>query len=314
MPDDLTDLDPDLSRRDRDDWIAGLDEIGEAHGYLERPGGDHLALFVDAGPKLLVTFESRERAQGRPRGQPRGLQLARENGWSLLAIVAEPDTWYRGDRLYRYFDRLIDDGFFEDFDATLFFGAHDGGYAAAAYSVASPGCRVLALRPVATLDPRVARWDRRYHDRRGLDFTSRYGYAPDMIEAADRATIVADLGHAPDAMHAALFRAPNVRILDAPLVGQRLEQSLDQFGILVSMIEAAMDGQLTQGRFAQLWRERRDNMPYLKGLLRKLDTAGRIPLAAAVARHGARTGTPDPFVTWLSDNGFKLPETATIDG
>ncbi|MEJ6745505.1 MAG: hypothetical protein QNK98_01850 [Yoonia sp.] len=51
---------------------------------------------------------------------------------------------------------MIDDGFFEDFYNVLFYGTHGGTYAAAAYSVAAPGCTVLALRPQATLDPRIA--------------------------------------------------------------------------------------------------------------------------------------------------------------
>ena len=49
------------------------------------------------------------------------------------------DTWFRDNRVYGYFDRLIADGFFEDFDTVIFYGAGSCGYAAAAFSVAAPG-------------------------------------------------------------------------------------------------------------------------------------------------------------------------------
>ena len=40
------------------------------------------------------------------------------------------------------------------------------------------------MQPQATLDPRVAEWDDRFLHMRRTDFTDRYGYAPDMLDAA----------------------------------------------------------------------------------------------------------------------------------
>ena len=112
---------------------------------------------MDAGTNLLVTFEDAEYIRKFNNGSaPRGFHYAQQEGWSHLAIIAKSESWFRDPAIYRYFDRLIDDGFFEDFYNVLFYGTHGGTYAAAAYSVAAPGCTVLALRPQATLDPRIA--------------------------------------------------------------------------------------------------------------------------------------------------------------
>ncbi len=288
MPLPRPDLSEDLSRLDDDAFRRRLDAHGDEHGYLERLGADHSALFIDAGARLLVTFETEAEVRARPKGQPRGYEFVMAQGWSLLAIIARGDTWFRADRLYGYVDRLIDEGFFEDFDATLFFGHHAGGHAAAAYSVASPGARVLALRPVATLNPSVVRWDRRYLDRRRLDFTSRFGYAPDMLDAAGHAWIAADPS-GPDGVHATLFRKPNVTVFACPQVGPRLERVWDQTGITTPLIEAAMAGTLTPQMFARHWRRRRSHPVYLRSLLKSLEVQGRFALAERLCRAGLRT-------------------------
>jgi hypothetical protein len=58
--------------------------------------------------------------------------------------------------------------------------------------VAAPGARVLAFRPLATLDPAVAGWDDRFPQARRRDWTSRYGFAPAMLDAAAGAAILHD--------------------------------------------------------------------------------------------------------------------------
>jgi hypothetical protein len=283
------DLSRDLSSLSRDDWFRALDALGEDHGYLEPLGTDHAALFIDAGPRLLVAFELRSAAQVRPRGAPLGFELVARNGWSLLTILAEDQTWFRSPRLYGFIDRLIDDGFFEDFDKVLFFGSHEGGYAAGAFAVAAPGATVLMVRPVATLDPAQAGWDRRYPKARRADFTSRFGYAPDMIDAVERAFVCVDPLMQVDAIHAALFRRPNMTVLPCRHARPRVEVALEATGCLVPMIEQAMEGTLTRASFARLWRARRSNPVYLRTLLKRLDADGRTGLAARVCRFGKTT-------------------------
>jgi hypothetical protein len=289
MTDRTPDLDVDLGDLPQEEWMDRLDALGDEHGYFERLGPDHAALFVDAGPRLLVTFETVEAARRGPGAAPRGLHMVTRNGWSLLALLSDGDTWFRDPAVWGTFDRLTDDGFFEDFEAVLFTGAGAAGYAAAAYSVSAPGARVLALRPYATLDPAVAGWDRRHLAERRRDFTSRYGYAPEMLDAADRAWILHDPGYAPDAMHAALFHRSNVSLLRCPLAGVRIEGMLDAMEVMPEIMDLAMDGRLDRATFARIWRARRDHLPYLRQLFRRLETTSRPELAARVARHGLAT-------------------------
>jgi hypothetical protein len=161
---------------------------------------------------------------------------------------------------------LIDDGFFEDFYNVLFYGTHGGAYAAAAYSVAAPGCTVLALRPQATLDPRIAGWDTRYIAQRRHDFTHRFGYAPDMIDAVNHAYIVFDPLQRFDAMHAGMFTRSNVTALRCTGLGNRLDLALDAMEVHNDLIKGAMFKTLDLDMFNKAMRKRRDNPTYLRNL------------------------------------------------
>lgn len=281
---------PDASdATDRDSWLARMQEIGDETGYFEPLGRHHWAFFVDDGPNLLVTFETLDTIRKTsPRQMPMGCCYTAGNGWSHLCIIADGPTWYRDERVYRYFDRLVDEGFLEDFDRVVFYGAGMGGYAACAFSVTAPGATVLALQPRATLDPRIAGWDRRDLRARRLDFTSRYGYAPDMIEGTGRVFVLFDPYEREDAMHAALFRAPFVTELRAPLLGDRADDALIHLGLLQELLDAATSGTLGTAMFAHLWRKRRNFGPYLRRILNRAEEAGRPRHVAMICRSVTR--------------------------
>ena len=65
---------------------------------------------------------------------------------------------------------------------------------------------------------------------RRLDFTSRYGYAPDMLDAAGKAFVLYDPMDRLDAMHAALFARPNVTLLRLRHMGAALQGALLRMG------------------------------------------------------------------------------------
>ena len=265
---DCTPSATDASRAtDRASWLEAIDEIGEEAGYFQTLGAKHWAYFVDDSPTLLVTFETVEEIRANATQLPSGDAIARKHGWSHLCIIADGDTWYRDPAVYRFFDRQVDDAFFEDFDNVVFYGAGMGGYAACAYCVTAPGATVLAISPIATLDPARVAWDKRHMAHRRLDFTSRYGYAPDMTEGAGQIFVVYDPEFAPDAMHAGLFQRPWMTPLRTRHLKDQVEASLTQMSILPQMIEAAAKGDLTAKTFARLWRARRKFAPYLKSLL-----------------------------------------------
>ena len=284
---------PSIRTMTRDEWLAHVDELCAEEGYFEPIGQRHHAYFHDAGPILLVSFESLPRILARRGQMPFGHDVAVANGWSHLTLICEGETWFRDPEVFGYFDRLVDDAFFEDFDKVTFLGAGDCGYAACAYSVCAPGSTVLAISPRATLDPAQAVWDRRNSKARSKDFTSRYGYAPDMTEGAAQVHVIFDPLTPENAMHAALFRRPWVRHLPVRHFGDSVETAIELMGVLPELLKAAMDDTLTEVSFARIWRIRRRFLPYLRGLLRKVELAERQRLALMICRSvTVRIGSP----------------------
>lgn len=269
---------------DRDAWEQRMEQATEESGYFHSVGDAHWAYFADEGTTLLVSFETVDAVLARPDQMPLANSLARAHGWSALTIIADGATWFRDPAVYAFFDRQVDDAFFEDFDQVLFYGAGMAGYAACAYAVTAPGAQVLALNPRATLQPAQAGWDKRDLAARRLDFTSRYGYAPDMLEGAASAVVIHDPAIAAEAMHASLFRAPYITRLSARHMGDALEPALIGSGILPALVDQAMAGSLTEHSFAKLWRARRNYSPYLRAILAKAESGGRTKLAIMVCR------------------------------
>lgn len=262
--------------KDRDEWLDLMDQIADEDGYFEHLRPRHWAFFVDAGPNLLVTFEALDDIRARPSQMPLGHDLAKERGWSHLCLIAEGATWYRDSRVYGYFDRLVDDAFFEDFDQVMFMGAGIQGYAAAAFSVAAPGATVVLISPRATQNPAIAGWDRRDLKARKLNFQSRYGFAPDMVEGAGRVYVIHDPSIAEDAMHAALFKGKHVTHLKTPYLGGRVDWAFSHMQLWEPLVQAAANGSLSRQSFAKIWRARRKFGPYLRGLLAIAGESGHL--------------------------------------
>jgi hypothetical protein len=247
-----------------EDWMSALDDIGEERGYFEPLGPAHAAVFTDRGSTLLVTFESRERIRARPGHLPLGFELSDSHDWSQLALVATGPTWFRDRRVYGYFDRLTDDGFFEDFDRVVLYGSGMCGYAAAAFSAAAPGATLLALAPQATLSPEIAGWDHRWPAARRLSFTDRYGYAPEMIDAVERAFVLYDPYVSADQVHAGQFVADHVARVKLPHAGRDIEATLARMQLLPQIVAAAMEGRLDVAMLYRAWRTRRDDGVWLR--------------------------------------------------
>ncbi len=254
---------------DRESWLVAMDKAGEAAGYFQRAGKNHWACFADAGTTLLVGFETIDSARKRPDQRPLVQTVADRNGWSHLTLIADGQTFWRDEGLWSFMDRLIDDAFFEDFDRVLFYGAGPAGYAAAAYAVAAPGAQVLLLAPRATMTPALAGWDPRDAQIRRRDFTTRFGYAPDMVEGAGQVFLIYDPHEQLDAMHAVLFRGPQITHVGLPRAnaGGGIEATLMRLGVLVELIEMAAMGRLTRLAVTRGWRKRRDDASYLKATL-----------------------------------------------
>ncbi|MBP0480936.1 phosphoadenosine phosphosulfate reductase [Sagittula salina] len=279
---------PDFSDLARGEWLAALRTLGQEHGFAEPLGKRHAGVFVEDGDTLLVSFETMSGIEALSETRtPLGFDMVRDYGWSSLSVLSHGDTWFRDPLVYGFFDQLLDDDFFEEFERVVFYGAGPCGYAAAAYSVAAPGARVLLMQPQATLDPRVTEWDDRFAEARRLDWTSRYGYGPDMIDAADQATILYDPRERLDAMHAALFTRANVQRFRLPFFGGAIQTDMRMLDLMPRLLIATAEGTLDAARFATLFRARRSYPPYLRKLLAHLDNAGRDGLTRKLCRNVA---------------------------
>jgi len=285
MQDAAVALAPKLNDLNQDDWFAAMARLGRQYGYFTDLGENHSALFVDEGETLLVTFEQVDdiRAEGR-RNEPLDFELVRATGWSLLVIMAKDDTWFRDEALYAYFDTLSDDGFFDEFDRVVFYGRGMCGYAAASFSAANPGSAVVALQPIATLDPRITGWDKRHQNRRRLNFNDRYGYAPDMIDAASDVYVFFDPKNAADAAHAALFNKPHTTLVPVPRSSGDMEVDFLEMKVLYRLLaRIGMDPLESEG-IARTLRARRTHAPYLRRMLKGVEQDGNPVRSAKLAR------------------------------
>ena len=287
-------LDTSLAELDWSPWLDRMCELAQDDGYAERLGENHAAIFIENSPTLFVTFESFPEIGAISEAQrPFGWQLARAQGWSHLCLACKSDTWFREPRVYGYFDRLIDDGFFDEFEQVIFYGAGACGYAAAAFSVAAPGAKVFLIQPQATLDPRLAEWDQRFRYKRRTDFISRYGYAPDMLDACSKGILLYDPNIDEDAMHAALFARSNLLRFRMRHMGALLDRGLLRMEILADLVAGFADDSLTVPAIGRAFRARRNYVLYLKGLLARLEDEGRVYQISRLCQFAMRN-TPGP--------------------
>lgn len=274
------DLNTSLAGLSKPEWLDAVAQVVGSSGHFVRLGQRHFASFLHQSDTLLVTFETLQGIEVLcPYQQPLGWQLARAQGWSHLCIMSDGDTWFRDQAVYRYFDKLSDDGVFDAFDKVLFYGAGPCAYGATAYSIAAPGASVLAIQPQATLDPRVAEWDDRFTDMRRLDFTSRYGFGPEMLDAAHDAHILYDPSETLDAMHAALYTRPHVHKQRVRFMGNAIQTDILEMELYCEMLVCLAAGTLDALKWARLLRARRDHQPYLRNLLAAVEAHEKPQLA-----------------------------------
>ena len=307
--------DADQTTASRAEWIAKMEALTEESGYFHTLGARHFSFFADEGTTLLVSFDTVADILARADQMPQGHAHAAARGWSHVCVIADGPTWFRDPAVYAYFDRLVDETFLEEFDTVLFYGAGMGGYAACAYAVSTPGAQVLAINPRATQDPAQAGFDKRDLPARRLNFVDRYGYAPDMLEGAGRATVIHDPTLPEEAAHAALFRAPYITRLSARHLGDQAGTGFDHMGSLPELLDAAMAGSLTPALFAHIWRKRRDYGPYLRAILNKAEAAGRPGHEAMICRSVTRRLRAPRFVkrlARLTAEGAALAERAAL--
>ncbi|MBF9058849.1 phosphoadenosine phosphosulfate reductase [Rhodobacterales bacterium HKCCSP123] len=279
------------------DWLARLARIGQGHGFFERLGAEQMALFVQEGDTLVVSFDRAARVFSEEAdGLPPGFEAVRKREWSLLSILSLGDRWFRSADLADFFDRLSDDGFFGSFEKVIFLGfGPANGHAACAYSSAAPGASVLASAPAATLDPERAGFERRFLADRRQDF-GRYGDAPALLSAAGDAVILYDPADPVSGAHAAQFRGAAVTLAPLRFTGAAPHGLIKAGGLLFPFLRTLAKGRLTRARVAEMVRPvRRADAAYLWRLARIAQSQGQFDRARRVADYAADVTGEDRF-------------------
>jgi hypothetical protein len=268
-------------------WDDIAQELAGQEGWYRSSTSGHSFLFVPRDPDtLVVTFDNLDIAMTkREDRRPWGYSFIKDQGWSMLGVLAGGWTWYREPWVYDQFDDLKKSRFFKQFKRVVFYGASMGGYAACAFSPAAPGCDVVAISPQSTVDKKIVPWETRYKTVWDRDFSGKYGDASVVSKAANRVSILYDPYEPLDAQHAARFTGKNVQHLRAPLLGHRLGSSLNQMGILSPIILGALNGTLSSDEYYKLLRTRRSFPRYQRELFNRAVDKGHTSLAKSLGEH-----------------------------
>ena len=193
-------------------WSEKFESIASEGGFFEELSHEHKALYVEQSKTLVVAFDNLDDArQDLNNRLPWGMEFLTSRGWSALGIMAHGHTWYRDPAVSAFFDRLRDEGFFDQFDRVVFYGVSMGGYAATTYAASCPGADVVAVNPQATLSREVTLgWENRFKPAWNRDYSGPYGYGPDGVRDAGKVWLFYDPSIPNDAIHAALYTSENV--------------------------------------------------------------------------------------------------------
>lgn len=268
---------------DFDKVAAAMAERGTQDGWIRHLGSAHLAMFEPGEDTLIVAFERADQLSRGPRkGLTLGQELADRNGHAHLTLLSSGQTWFRDDAVHGFFDDLADGDFFDAFDQVLFYGEGAEGFAAATYSVTCPGALVLLLAPHASQTPARTGWDQRFAHARRLDFTHRYGFAPDNAEAALRGVVLYDPAAREDAMHAQLFHRGHTRPYRLRHVGSDIELRLRELDLFHPLIDAVLDEAMRPVDLFRVLRGRRAGVNHVLRVVSRLDR-GASELRVAIA-------------------------------
>ena len=113
-----------------DDWCEQLDR--------------HFVALKRRGPRLVVTFDNMTSRDAHGPRNPWGWNIVESLGHSHLGVcMSRRNDWFRHPDLFDLFDRLRDQGFFEQFEDVVFYGSSMGGCGALSFAQAAPGAHLF---------------------------------------------------------------------------------------------------------------------------------------------------------------------------
>ncbi|MGZ2260221.1 glycosyltransferase family 2 protein [Roseobacter sp. A03A-229] len=249
-------------------------------------GPDNALYFEPRSRRLVVSFDNISTARQEGPRWPWGYGfLTGKLGCSVLGVMASQRNWFRHDFVHDSFDQLRDTGFFEQFDEVLFYGASMGAFAALTYARCCADARVLAIAPQSTLNRTTLPEEERWGWTRKLDWEGRYGDARGATDAAKDVVVISDPYYAPDRAQVARLEGANIRHLRMPFFGHQLPNAFVNMGILQPLLTDMFEERLTNQRFYQLLRARRDLPRFQHDLLMEAEARGHRKLAVRVCEY-----------------------------
>lgn len=235
--------------------------------------------------RLAVTFDNLAARREIGDRYPWGYQFLAQDGWDVMGVISKQPDWFRQGDLLDLFDKLKADGLFARYDHVAMYGASMGGFGALAFAPAAPGCSVFAMAPQSTLNRKIAPFENRYrYGRDQGDWEEpRYRDGADGVTAAGRVFIAYDPLLPVDAAHAARLHGPNVQLLQMPGIGHKIPPALTKMNILKPLAQEALSGTLTATSYRQMFRARRQSIPWIESLLIRAQKMGHTKLALGAA-------------------------------
>lgn len=250
MPDTQAPVDP------RHDWLAHMVNVGNAHGLFDLISAQHMALYVEEGDTLLLSFDRCDRLwDNGDVGNPLGFECVQTLNYSLLSLLCVGETWFHDPQVEAFLQRLAHEGFFSSFRQVLIVAASpDCSHAAARAARFVPGARVLLSRPVAA------------NASSGTPFPA----GPDALHGADEIAILFDPTQEELAAQVGHFKTPRTSKIALPYAGDSLDHAIASSEGVVPLTRHLAAGTLNQRSAQKTLRSvlRRD-----LGYLSRLSTA-----------------------------------------
>lgn len=259
----MKDTDPGADLGGFPSWYREIFPAGKQTGFYHKLA-QHAVVCVERSPRTLVlSFDNLTQA-GNPRYDREawaGKFLA-DNNFSHMGIFAQHPSWFRAQDLIDFLTRQRDMGYFARYEKVILTGTSMGGFGALTFSSLVPGATVIAFSPQSTLDAALTPWEPRFKVGKRQDWTLAHSDAARETAQADKVFVIYDPFETPDRLHAERIQGGNVVPLRAPGMGHKTALVLRQINQLKSVMSEAMDGDLTQRRFAELIQPRKINPDY----------------------------------------------------
>jgi hypothetical protein len=243
-------------------------------------------MFAPRSKRLVVSFDNISIAREEGQRWPWGFKvLWQEMGCSVLGVMGAQRNWFRSEFVHDAFEALRDQGFFEQFDEVLFYGASMGGFAALVYQQCAPGANVLAIAPQSTLNRTILPQEDRWGWTTKLDWEGRFNDAAGATGTAGDVFIIADPYYKPDFDQVSRITGDNVTWLHTPFMGHQLPNAFVVMGIMKQLLYAAAESTLTPALFYRLFRARNDLPRFQHDLLMEAEKRGKIRSAIRICEY-----------------------------